>query len=82
MQVFIDHDKSYYYDDLLVAESKMRPGTVVVADNVVIFAGNDSILKYLARVRDPRGLYTQSTLHEASVEYSPEKDGVEVSIKA
>ncbi|KAL6079601.1 Catechol O-methyltransferase [Balamuthia mandrillaris] len=78
--VYIDHDKDYYHSDLLVAETKMRKGTVVVADNVVIFGNNPSIVRYLQRVRDSN-VYSSSVLRKSTVEYSKtEEDGVEISI--
>lgn len=86
--VFIDHDKSLYLSDLILLERSglLRPGTVVVADNVLM----NPMGEYLAHVRDPSGPYSSSTLHRSTVEYAaaseevsegdPLEDGVEVSV--
>jgi catechol O-methyltransferase len=78
--VFIDHKKEAYLSDLKLMEAHgvMRAGTVVVADNVVVF----KLEEYLAHVRSS-GKYSSSVLHTANVEYSDDTpDGVEVSVYA
>ena len=76
--VFIDHDKSAYYPDLLSLEKLelVAKNTHLVADNVVIFKIND----YLNHVRTS-GKYNTS-LYETNLEYDDGKykDGVEVSV--
>lgn len=80
--VFIDHDKKAYLHDLLVTEQHnlLHKGSVVVADNVVVFAIKD----YLDHVRDKK-YYSSSELFMSRLEYVTDKDkqiedGVEVSI--
>lgn len=82
--VFIDHDKAAYLSDLLLIEKHglLHSGSVVVADNIVIFKINN----YLNHVRYS-GLYKSSILHLSTLEYddsgAAEKvDGIEVSILA
>jgi len=80
--VFIDHAKTAYLSDLLLIEknSLLHSGSVVVADNVIIFKIND----YLDHVRNS-GLYSSSESHVATLEYDDSSagdkvDGLEVSI--
>jgi catechol O-methyltransferase len=78
--VFIDHEKSFYYDDLKLVEQHglMREGTVVAADNVVIF----DLKEYINHVRNS-GKYKSSILRRGHVEYSKDReDGVEISVFA
>lgn len=75
--VFLDHWKDVYLPDLRRLEDAglLRPGSVVVADNVGFFAVPD----YLDHVRHC-GRY-RSTYERASVEYQDQlEDGVEVSV--
>jgi len=79
--VFIDHDKTKYLSDLLLIEQSglLHPGSVVVADNVIIFHIDD----YLDHVRSDK--YSTSTLHLSTLEYDDSNkeemiDGIEVSI--
>ena len=71
--VFIDHDKAAYLPDLLLLESSslLRPGTMLFADNVVVFRIED----YLARANDSR-LYRDQELHHTLLEYSAESDNI------
>ena len=75
--IFFDHWKDRYLPDIRTAEEcgALRPGTVVVADNV-IYPGTP---EYLAHVRaHPR---FRSVFHPAQLEYSTDvPDGVEVSV--
>jgi len=74
--VFIDHWKDLYLPDLLRIEALglLRPGSVVVADNIGLFDSR----AYLAHVRDS-GRYT-SVHHASTVEYRDAiPDAVEVS---
>ena len=69
--VFIDAAKEEYSDYLKLFEKKLHKGSVIVADNVGIFA--DQTKEYLDYVRSS-GKYTS--------EYTPfGEDGVEVSVK-
>jgi len=75
--VFLDHWKDVYLPDLrrLEAAGMLRPGSVVVADNVGFFDVPD----YLGYVRNG-GRY-RSRFERASVEYQEAlEDGVEVSL--
>lgn len=69
--VFIDAEKSQYLTYLLLAESKMNQGTVIVADNAKIFA--DEMKEYLRHVRQS-GMY-KSEFHDLGF------DGMEVSVR-
>ncbi|ETN03315.1 hypothetical protein F441_16139 [Phytophthora nicotianae CJ01A1] len=75
---FMDHDKRQYLSDFKLIEQSglLKPGAVVVADNVLL--GPGGLSEYLDYVRsNPK--FT-SVLHESFVEYQAElKDGVEVS---
>jgi catechol O-methyltransferase len=80
--VFIDHEKSDYYGDLLLVEKHglITSGSVVVADNVVVFKIKD----YLDHVRNT-DFYSKSDLYMSKLEYitqsdDPIEDGVEVSV--
>jgi len=69
--VFIDANKSEYFEYLRQVESKLHKGSVIVADNAGIFA--DEMRDYLDYVRSS-GKY--------SSEYVPMgEDGLEVSVK-
>ncbi len=69
--VFIDAAKEEYFDYLKLVEKKVHKGSVIVADNVGIFA--DQMKEYLDYVRSS-GKYTS--------EHTPfGEDGVEVSVK-
>jgi catechol O-methyltransferase len=65
--VFIDHDKRAYLPDLqrIVGEGWLRPGAVVVADNVR-FPGAPA---YRAHMREQEGRSWRTTEHETHVEY-------------
>jgi len=69
--VFIDAEKSEYYEYLKLVEDKLHEGTVVVADNAGIFA--DQMQDYLKYVRDS-GRYRSRFVQVG-------EDGVEISIK-
>lgn len=80
--VFVDHDKKAYCSDLILIENNglLRPGSVVVGDNVIIFKIND----YLEHVRNS-GLYSSSENFLATLEYDDSGteervDGIEVSV--
>jgi len=64
--VFIDHAKEAYCADLKIIEkyNLLHKGSVVIADNVVVFAIND----YLDHVRNS-GLYSSSVNHKGFLEY-------------
>jgi predicted O-methyltransferase YrrM len=69
--VFIDADKSEYIDYLRLVEDKLHEGSVIVADNAGIFAGQ--MRDYLDYVRSS-GKYKSK--------YVPVgEDGLEVSVK-
>jgi catechol O-methyltransferase len=65
--VFIDHDKNAYLDDLksIVARGWLRPGSVVVADNV----GVPGSPKYRAYMRDQQGKHWETREHKTHLEY-------------
>lgn len=69
--VFIDAEKTEYYEYLKLMEDKLHRGTVVVADNAGIFA--DQMQNYLNYVRNS-GKF-KSTYFQVG------DDGVEVSVK-
>jgi predicted O-methyltransferase YrrM len=69
--VFIDAEKDEYFQYLQLAENKLRPGSVVVADNAGIFA--DQMEDFLDYVRSS-GKYRSRYIPFGG-------DGVEVSIK-
>jgi len=75
--VFIDHWKDLYLRDLLALEahSLLRPGSLVVADNVGPMFGAH---EYLGHVRGC-GRYN-SRYEKSTLEYSDIEDGVEISI--
>ncbi len=76
--VFIDAAKEEYYTYLRLAENKLRPGSVVVADNAGIFA--QEMAEYLDYVRHS-GRY-RSNYHPSTLEFHDDiPDGVEVSVK-
>jgi predicted O-methyltransferase YrrM len=69
--VFIDAEKSEYYQYLKLAEGKLQRGAVVFADNVGAFA--DQMGDYLDYVR-ASGKYKSRYVQVG-------KDGVEISVK-
>lgn len=80
--VFIDHEKSRYYEDLKMVEDYglLHTGSKVVADNVIIFKIDD----YLEHVRNS-GKYSSSENRLAKLEYCEDTsqqfvDGMEISI--
>ncbi len=75
--VFLDHEKTTYYSDLLLLEKYniIRSETLLFADNVIIFKIDD----YLNYVNNS-DKYKDQTLHKTNLEYTDEhKDGVHVS---
>ena len=69
--VFIDAEKTEYFDYLRLAEGKLHKGTIIVADNAGIFACQ--MRNYLSHVRTS-GNYTSK--------YVPVgEDGLEINIK-
>jgi predicted O-methyltransferase YrrM len=75
--LFIDAEKSEYMTYLKEAERLLHSGSVVVADNVRVYA--EPMNDYLMYVRGS-GRYVSITKPDA-VEGSEEKDAVEVSVK-
>ncbi len=69
--VFIDAEKSEYFQYLKLAEDKLHKGTVVFADNAGIFA--DQMSEYLDYVRNS-GKYCSRYIQVG-------EDGVEISVK-
>jgi catechol O-methyltransferase len=65
--VFIDHDKAAYLPDLelILAERWLRPGAIVVADNIK-FPGAP---QYRAYMRAQEGKTWRTTEHGTHVEY-------------
>ena len=74
--MFIDHDKSRYCQDLKICESIniMRPGCIVIADNVLSFG--EPLTEYLDHVRDTN-IYSSSALHKSFIEYAVSADSVD-----
>jgi catechol O-methyltransferase len=76
--VFVDHDKAAYLSDLqlILREGWLRPGALVVADNIKFPGAPD----YLAYMRQGEGKGWRTTEHETHLEYqSVLKDVVLVS---
>lgn len=80
--VFVDHAKNRYLPDLLLIEqhSLLHPGSVIVADNVIVF----KITDYLDHVRNS-GKYSSSVNYLATLEYDNSNtddmvDGIEISV--
>ena len=75
--VFLDHWKDLYEKDLRLLESNglLRPGTIVVADNVGQLFGAEAYLDYVRSC----GRY-DSENRLSTVEYSEMEDAVEISI--
>ena len=69
--IFIDAEKTEYFQYLKLTENKLHEGTVIVADNAGIFA--DQMQDYLDYVRNS-GKYKSSFVQVG-------EDGVEISIK-
>jgi len=68
---FVDAEKTEYYQYLCLAESKLREGAVIVADNAGIFA--EQMSDYLDFVRNS-GKYQSRYLQVGD-------DGLEISVK-
>jgi predicted O-methyltransferase YrrM len=68
--VFLDGRKDLYLDVVKVLEGKMRPGAVVVADNIDSFASD--VVGYLEYVRGERSAYASSKIGIS--------DGMEMSV--
>ncbi len=76
--VFIDATKEEYFTYLKLVEPRLHKGSIVVADNVGVFA--DAMRDFIEYVRHS-GKY-MSEYHESFLEFNPKiKDGVEVSIR-
>jgi catechol O-methyltransferase len=75
--VFLDHWKGLYTEDLQRIETRrlLKPGSVVIADNVGPFFGAE---KYLSYVRGC-GRYDNRNV-KAHVEYQTVEDAVEISV--
>jgi predicted O-methyltransferase YrrM len=69
--VFIDAEKTEYFEYLMLMEDKLHKGTVVVADNAGVFA--DQMRHYLE--------YVRSSGKFMSTYFQVGEDGVEVSIR-
>jgi catechol O-methyltransferase len=65
--VFIDHDKNAYLSDLelILAERWLHPGSVVVADNILV----PGAPAYRAHMRDNDGTLWHTTEHPTHAEY-------------
>ena len=77
--LFLDAEKNEYIKYLNLAESKnlIKKDTIIIADNVGIF--KDQMLDYLEYVRNS-GMYRSETI-ETTVEFSSDKDAIEVSVR-
>ncbi len=69
--LFLDGWKELYLDVLHLASANLRPGSVVLADDVTIFP--DQLAPYLRHVRDPANGFISVLL--------PLGDGIEYSVK-
>lgn len=77
--VLLDHKKDDYYSDLMLINERgwIRPGSIVVADNVILFELDD----YMKQVEEC-GLFKDCVLHKSFMEYSNDRpDGVHVAVK-
>jgi len=65
--VFLDHDKNAYLSDLelILAERWLHPGSVVVADNILV----PGAPAYRAHMRDHDGTLWHTTEHRTHAEY-------------
>jgi catechol O-methyltransferase len=65
--VFLDHDKNAYLSDLelILAERWLHPGSVVVADNILV----PGAPAYRAHMRDNDGTLWHTTEHRTHAEY-------------
>ncbi len=65
--LFLDHDKDAYLDDLhsITARGWLRPGAIVVADNVRV----PGAPKYRAYMRQQQGTQFNTVEHKAHLEY-------------
>ncbi len=65
--VFLDHDKDAYVPDLelIVERGWLRPGAIVVADNVK----SPGVPRYREYMRDHEGRDWRTTEHDTHVEY-------------
>ncbi len=65
--VFLDHDKKAYLSDLelILAERWLHPGSVVVADNILV----PGAPAYRAHMRDNSGTLWNTTEHRTHAEY-------------
>jgi hypothetical protein len=65
--VFLDHDKNAYLSDLelILAERWLHPGSVVVADNILV----PGAPAYCAHMRDNDGTLWHTTEHRTHAEY-------------
>ena len=75
--VFLDHSKPLYLADLKLLEERclLKPGTVVIADNVGEVFGAEEYLDYVRNC----GRYECENL-PATIEYTQIPDAVEISV--
>jgi predicted O-methyltransferase YrrM len=69
--LFLDGWKELYLDVLHLTTANLRPGSVVLADDVALFP--EQMAEYLAFVRDPANGFVSA--------YLPLDDGIEFSVK-
>ena len=69
--LFLDGWKELYLDVLHLSSANLRPGSVVLADNVALFAGQ--LAPYLEYVRNPAHGFVSVLV--------PIGDGLEYSVK-
>jgi catechol O-methyltransferase len=77
--VLLDHKKDLYWNDLMLINEHgwIKSGTVVVADNVIVFGLND----YMKNIEES-GLFKDCVLHESLLEYDSKRvDGMHVAVK-
>lgn len=75
--IFLDHWKALYLTDLKLIEQRqlLRPGSIVVADNVGDIFGADAYLDYVRQC----GHY-QTENRPATIEYTAIADAVEIAV--
>ena len=76
--VLVDANKDEYLAYIRACEPLLRPGSVVVADNVIAFA--DRVAGYLEYVRNS-GKYSSRTIRAPLNADQSVEDGMEVSVK-
>ena len=77
--LFIDHAKKAYLDSLIAAEPFLRPGAIVIADNVLSKAPHLTV--FLKRLRDPRLYRSALTIRLPPRDGRAAPDALHLSVK-